>query len=184
MVCDEGSGNIRLLPQQKNTDAESDLEDESDSESESDEDEDENEKEKIKNSKKYQPNLKLSDNEVGGIISDLAKLVLKKPEPDSNSDADNQEVIMPDVSDKFPDLEIQLDGENGIKIPRYSCACHKANIAVNKTIKAHTKMQEDLRAIAKYTKKIRKSKQNKLFAIEKCRLHCANKTRWSSAFLN
>ncbi len=147
MVCDEGSGNIRLLPQQKNTDAESDLEDESDSESDEDEDEDEdenenedeNEKEKIKNSKKYQPNLKLSDNEVGGIISDLAKLVLKKPEPDSNSDADNQEVIMPDVSDKFPDLEIQLDGENGIKIPRYSCACHKANIAVNKTIKAHTR---------------------------------------------
>ncbi len=89
MVCDEGSGNIRLLPQQKNTDAESDLEDESDSESDEDEDEDENEnedeneKEKIKNSKKYQPNLKLSDNEVGGIISALAKLVLKKPEPDS-----------------------------------------------------------------------------------------------------
>jgi len=83
MVCDEGSGNIRLLLQQKNTDAESDLEDESDSESDEDEDEDENEKEKINNSKKYEPNLKLSDNEVGGIIRDLDKLFLKKPEPDS-----------------------------------------------------------------------------------------------------
>jgi hypothetical protein len=67
-------------------------------------------------------NLKKSDNKVGGIINDLAKLVLEKPEPDLNFDVYIQVVIIPDVSDKFTYSEIQLDGENCVKIPRYTCA--------------------------------------------------------------
>jgi hypothetical protein len=66
--------------------------------------------------------------------------VIRTKTPDLNFDVYIQVVIIPDVSDKFTYLEIQLDGENCIKIPRYTCACHKADISVNKTIKAHIEM--------------------------------------------
>ena len=66
--------------------------------------------------------------------------VIRTKTPDLNFDVYIQVVIIPDVSDKFTYLEIQLDGENCVKIPRYTCACHKADISVNKTIKAHIEM--------------------------------------------
>ena len=48
--------------------------------------------------------------------------VIRTKTPDLNFDVYIQVVIIPDVSDKFTYSEIQLDGENCVKIPRYTCA--------------------------------------------------------------
>ena len=67
---------------------------------------------------------------------------------------------MPDKNDDFTRLNMKLGEGDGVEIESFNCACHKANIAVNKTINAHPEMKKDLKAIAKYTKRIRKTKVN------------------------
>ena len=181
-MSDEGSGNKRLLPQKKISDADADEDDDDDDDENSEiEYESENEIDDNKKGKKL-PNLQKSEAEVNTLLYDLSKIVIKNPE--SNTNGDRTDVIMPDKNDDFTRLNMKLGEGDGVEIESFNCACHKANIAVNKTINAHPEMKKDLKAIAKYTKRIRKTKVNKLFAIEKCRLHCANKTRWSSGFLN
>ncbi len=69
------------------------------------------------------------------------------------------------------------------KVPRFSCACQKANLAVRHAISMH-KIGEDLKKLNLINTHIRKSIQlNKTFNKSKARLRLENVTRWSSAFL-
>ncbi|RNA33732.1 zinc finger BED domain-containing 4-like [Brachionus plicatilis] len=65
------------------------------------------------------------------------------------------------------------------KVPRFSCACHKANLAVRHAISLH-KIGDDLKKLNLVNSQIRKSIQlNKTFN----KSQATNATRWSSAFL-
>ncbi|RNA38909.1 hypothetical protein BpHYR1_038624 [Brachionus plicatilis] len=78
----------------------------------------------------------------------------------------------------------EKDVELGVnKVPRFSCACHKANLAVRHAISLH-KIGDDLKKLNLVNSHIRKSIQlNKTFNKSKARLRLENATRWSSAFL-
>ena len=69
------------------------------------------------------------------------------------------------------------------KIPRFSCACHKANLAVRHAISMHL-ISDDLKLLNKANAHIRRSiNLNKNFVHNKARLRIENTTRWSSAYL-
>lgn len=69
------------------------------------------------------------------------------------------------------------------KIPRFSCACHKANLAVRHAISMH-QIGEDLKKLNTVNAHIRKSIElNKMFSQSKARLRIENATRWSSAYM-
>lgn len=80
----------------------------------------------------------------------------------------------------FEDLEITI-GDN--KITRYSCACHKLNIAVRHAISQHS-LSDILKSLNSSNRTIRKVIElNSVFRNKKCRLRLENLTRWSSAYL-
>lgn len=101
----------------------------------------------------------------------------------NNSDAIQLEKITEyDLSKGEPLTERELElGVN--KIPRFSCACHKANLAVRHAISMH-QIGEDLKKLNTANAHTRKSIElNKVFAQSKARLRIENATRWSSAYL-
>lgn len=76
--------------------------------------------------------------------------------------------------------EINIDTN---KIPRFSCACHKANLTVRHAISMHS-IGENLKLLNSANAHVRKSIElNKMFANKKSRLRIENATRWSSAYL-
>jgi len=80
------------------------------------------------------------------------------------------------LTNQFFEIEIN-------KIPRFSCACHKANLAVRHAISMH-QISEDLQLLNSANVHIRKSiNLNKVFVHKKARLRIENRTRWSSAYL-
>ena len=82
-------------------------------------------------------------------------------------------------------FKLKFGSCDGLTINRFSCVCHKANIAMRKAIKSCKKMSNDLAKLRKFTASVRKSNsKSESFKIQKCRLRCENDTRWSSAFLN
>jgi hypothetical protein len=83
------------------------------------------------------------------------------------------------------DLIIGLDeDDNGVKIPRFNCACHKCNVAIRKAIKKCPMLVRDLANVTSFASSINKSNlKAEIFNILKCRLRCENITRWSSSFL-
>lgn len=79
------------------------------------------------------------------------------------------------------DLSINLGTD---EIPRYSCACHKNNIAVRIAIKKHNHISRVLVKLSKYAAKHKNSiNLVKLSIKKKARLRIENKTRWSSSYL-
>jgi hypothetical protein len=69
-------------------------------------------------------------------------------------------------------------------LPRYSCACHKSNIAVRAAIKNHQELAKDLKRLSKFASKAKKSIYESIALNEnKCRLRTESKTRWSASFL-
>ena len=79
------------------------------------------------------------------------------------------------------DLRIKLSSNY---LPRFSCACHKINIAVRKAISSHPSLCKILRDLNIKNKKIRRSlKLSKVFRKKKSKLRLENLTRWSSAYL-
>ena len=69
-------------------------------------------------------------------------------------------------------------------LTRFSCACHKINIAVRKAISSHPSLCKILRDLNIKNKKIRRSlKLSKVFRKKKSKLRLENLTRWSSAYL-
>lgn len=76
---------------------------------------------------------------------------------------------------------IQMGGDD---VPRFSCACHKLNIAIKSAIESQATILRDLRLLNSTNVGIRKSIQlNEAFRTNKCRLRLENTTRWSSAYL-
>jgi hypothetical protein len=77
-------------------------------------------------------------------------------------------------------LNIEL-GTN--KLPRYSCACHKNNIAVRMAIKKHslTRTLVKLSHFAGITRRTIRLAQ--IHIKKKCRLRTENLTRWSSSYM-
>ena len=70
------------------------------------------------------------------------------------------------------------------KLPRYSCACHKNNIAVRWAINADKYLPRVLKNLSSYSAKHKNSiNRNKLSIQKKARLRIENSTRWSSCFL-
>ena len=69
-------------------------------------------------------------------------------------------------------------------LPRISCANHKINLAVRRSIKKTPLMLKDIRKLNIWISKIRKSVElTKVFANGKCRQRLDNETRWGSTFL-
>lgn len=69
-------------------------------------------------------------------------------------------------------------------IPRMSCACHKANLAVRKIILACVSLSKCLSILTLQAATMRSSNnQSRIFEQKKSRLRCENDTRWSSSFL-
>ena len=69
-------------------------------------------------------------------------------------------------------------------IPRYSCACHKANLAIRKAIKQSSYFSDLLSTLSRHASTIKKSivlsnRHNK----NKCKIHRQQFTRWSSSFM-
>jgi hypothetical protein len=133
------------------------------------------------------------DNEISAITDDLDNIQISKDKDYMNIE---NLLISDDVGDDNDDDEyeslpltgnqliLKLDEADGVSLNRFSCACHKANIAVRKAIKSCKVMSNDLAKIRGYTASVRKSSNmTESFKIEKCRLRCENDTRWSSAFL-
>ncbi len=85
-------------------------------------------------------------------------------------------------SDKpYYDYEIELGSS---KTARYSCACHKCNIAVRLAIKNHTVLCNLLSTLSKYAAKNKNSINLIKLNIEyHARLRIENTTRWSSSYL-
>jgi hypothetical protein len=86
-----------------------------------------------------------------------------------------------DLGDPLYELHINL-GSNDI--PRLSCACHKAIVAVRMAVKKHESFSTLLAALSKFAARTRASiNQSRIHINEKSRLRCENQTRWSSSFL-
>ncbi|RNA41797.1 hypothetical protein BpHYR1_051765 [Brachionus plicatilis] len=85
-----------------------------------------------------------------------------------------------DKGEPFMDFNIEI-GDN--VIPRYSCACHKLNIAVRHAFSIH-ELSKLLKELNTSNSHVRNSiKLNDIFREKKCRLRLENLTRWSSAFM-
>jgi hypothetical protein len=79
------------------------------------------------------------------------------------------------------ELSIQLGTDN---ISRYSCACHKNNIAVRMAINNCTPFVKILSKLSRFASNYKKSINLVKISIKnKARLRIENKTRWSSTFL-
>ncbi len=77
------------------------------------------------------------------------------------------------------EIEIQSD-----KLPRFSCANHKLNLAVRRAIENNQSVSSELKQLNKFVNKVRRShNMNRIFQDYRCRLRFENKTRWGSAFL-
>ena len=78
-------------------------------------------------------------------------------------------------------LELQIGSK---RIPRFSCVCHKGNLAIRKAIKASPYFAGLLSSLSKQASKIKKSivlsgKHHQ----EKSKIHREQYTRWSSSFM-
>ena len=68
--------------------------------------------------------------------------------------------------------------------PRFSCACHKCNIAVRMAIKKCPSLTRVLAKLSKYAGAVKNSiNLYKLHISKKARLRIENDTRWASSFL-
>ena len=171
-----------------------DCEEESSDDDEEDDDEREIE-ESVKLNEIFQQalNFKTVDLKINEIVSDIKSINIAKddlPSAHIGEDVGEAEIedheydLSKENSSTFDDLIIELDDVNGHKIPRYSCTCHKCNLAIRKAIKLCSSFTKDMSVLKNYTKNIRKSNVKiKIFQVEKCRIRCENATRWSSAFL-
>ncbi len=84
---------------------------------------------------------------------------------------------------KYRNLIFNLS-QGSSDIPRFSCACHKLNLAVRHAISKHSNFQQLIDTINKANAGIRRSHElNKIFLELKCRLKLENLTRWSSCFM-
>jgi hypothetical protein len=78
-------------------------------------------------------------------------------------------------------LELQIGSK---RIPRFSCVCHKGNLAIRKAIKASPYFAGLLSSLSKQASKIKKSiVLSGKHRQEKSKIHREQYTRWSSSFM-
>ena len=107
--------------------------------------------------------------------------VNKVPISGSNCDSSDDNLYDLRKGTLIRDLRIKISSNY---LPRFSCACHKINIAVRKAIASHDKLCNILRELNIKNKVIRRSiKLSKIFRKKKSKLRLENLTRWSSAYL-
>jgi hypothetical protein len=109
--------------------------------------------------------------------------------PVSNEHLQNEEEINFDY-DQYYDTSRGQPIENldltigSNRIPRYSCANHKLNLAVRHALETHQVICRLIRRITRHNSHIRNCiNLNRTFRINKARLRLDNVTRWSSAYL-
>ncbi|CAF0896779.1 unnamed protein product [Brachionus calyciflorus] len=79
------------------------------------------------------------------------------------------------------DLELIIGSD---VVPRFSCECHKLNLAIRKALTTQNTVCSIIRRINKSNTEIRRRVNlNRTFRLKKCRLRKENKTRWSSAYM-
>ena len=132
-----------------------------------------------------------SCNEINEIESDLLKLVYKnkfqmssKPVAKKNLEEINYDFdIHYDLNKGTPIKNLSINiGESDL--PRFSCACHKVNLAVRHSISRHSELCSILKKLNSTNAHIRRSiKLTQTFKEKKCKLRLENLTRWSSAYL-
>ena len=70
------------------------------------------------------------------------------------------------------------------RYPRFSCANHKINIVIRKTIKLDAQLLKIVKKLTKFSSHTHQSVvDSQAFKIKKNRLRSENITRWSSTFL-
>ena len=120
--------------------------------------------------------LELNGEEIDDVLSVTEEYL------DDNSEYDIDEESPEDlepISSKCFNIKLGTDS-----VPRYSCACHKANIAVRKAIKKCPSLCKNLAKLSRFAAKIRRSNiLSKIFQLKKTRLRCECLTRWSSSVL-
>jgi hypothetical protein len=88
----------------------------------------------------------------------------------------------PEEDNDFERFEIELGSS---KLPRFSCANHKLNLAIKTAIGKNRTMKMDIRKTNSFISSVRRSHNlNRIFQNYDCRLRLDNATRWSSTFLS
>lgn len=79
------------------------------------------------------------------------------------------------------DLKLEIRSK---KVPRYSCANHKLNLAIRKSIKDHEKLNNLLKTMSKYASSSKKKLElARILRRKKSKLRKDAKTRWGGSFL-
>ena len=104
----------------------------------------------------------------------------------TNLDSQNQyeqteEYDFNGVNELITCLELEI---GSTRIPRFSCVCHKGNLAIRKAITQSSHFSELLKSLSKQATSIKRSivlsgRHRQL----KCKIHRQNFTRWSSSFM-
>ena len=182
IVCDEGSALVRLIKQILNL--------ENDNEFELDDDllvnlTDDNEALSVIDSiKNFNNDEELS--EIVQEIKTLDNMVIDDSEVEidiNNNDNENEdgEYNLTGGHSLIEEFEL-LIGSN--RYPRFSCANHKANLAIRKTIKCDKTFVNLIKKLNKFSTSSHMSViQAQIFRIKKNRLRSENLTRWSSTFM-
>jgi hypothetical protein len=127
--------------------------------------------------------------EVSKSLDEIDKLQFQEPivqqnDPDiitENVIFNEQDEYDAELGDPLYDLTIRLGTD---ELPRFSCACHKANIAVRMAIKKSTTVCSLLAVLSNFAGSTRRSiNDSQAHIVEKSRLRVENATRWSSSYL-
>ncbi len=124
-----------------------------------------------------EPNLS-EDTENENLSSESSESSSESGEDDILED---EASINPEEHQSKTQFEIQIGTD---KLPRFSCANHKLNLAIRGAIGCNQTITSDLKKLNQYVNKVRRShNMNRIFQNYRCRLRFENQTRWGSAFL-
>ena len=143
------------------------------------------------------------DDDIEEILNDLQNItfdneiqVTQSTQMVDDQTSTENETHIPYIPDDRSDLHYNTSNGNQIiktlsikvesnELPRFSCAAHKAEIAMRNAICRHASLVKMLATLSKYAGSVKHSINiSKCFGEAKCRLKSQNKTRnWSSAFL-
>ena len=130
------------------------------------------------------PSINQLDKEIGEIVEEMTRLNLDRKlngeELNDITPLDESNEYMECEDASSPIKESHMDVGSS-RVPRFSCACHKSNLAVRKAIKSSEKFSKNLAWLAAFSVSnlrgfFHSSRQTQCFRCENC-------TRWSSSFI-
>ena len=188
VICDERAALVKLLKQIFNSAKLNDGEEVNDDILEYVVEENENENDSsIQSIKEFD-----NDNEIQEILEDIKPLenlnIINDNEieeiqnlDEHYDEDDNNEYDLTSGHELIDQLHIVV-GSN--RYPRFSCANHKINIVIRKTIKLDAQLLKIVKKLTKFSSHTHQSVvDSQAFKIKKNRLRSENITRWSSTFL-